>query len=298
MPLEAPSSMTIDPQYRSKLRRSLLFYPALSTERWDEGMCSGADMVVFDLEDGTLPSRRGEARNSIMPLYGNKRAATEPTRLLRINNPRCDDGLRDLLAVYDCSTPPDGLILPKIEHPEEVRWSADVLGSRHPDLELIVLIESPRGVRNATDIALATRGRDGPQVTCLFLGSADFSASIGSDLSWDALHYARSQIILAAREAGIDAMDGVWFDPHDDVWLADETERVAAMGFTGKASYDASQIPIIHRAFAPTEDQIDWAERVLAATQADKLGTARVDGKIVNESIARQARQLLARRHS
>lgn len=290
--------MSIDSEFHPKLRRSLLFYPALSTERWDEAMSSGADMVVFDLEDGTLPSRRGEARNKIMPLYGTKRSATEPTRLLRINNPRCDDGLRDLLAVYDSTTRPDGLILPKIEHPEEVRWSAEVLRPRLPDLELIVLIESPRGVRNATSIAAATRGRDGPQVTCLFLGTADFSASIGSDLGWDALHHARAQTILAAREAGIDAMDGVWFDPHDDAGLAEETRRVAAMGFTGKASYDASQIPVIHHVFAPTDDQIDWAERVLAAAQADALGTARVDGKMVNESIARRARQLLARRQA
>lgn len=290
--------MSVDAECHPKLRRSLLFYPAPSTERWDEAMSSGADMVVFDLEDGTLPARRDEARDRIMPLFGAPRSATDPSRLLRINNPRCSDGLRDLLAVYDSTTPPDGLILPKIEHPEEVRWSADVLGSRHPDLELIVLIESPRGVRNATDIALATRERDGPQVTCLFLGTADFSASIASDLSWDALYHARSQIILAAREAGIDAMDGVWFDPHDDVGLADETRRVAAMGFTGKASYDANQIPFIHRALAPTDNQIDWAERVLAVTQADTLGTARVDGKMVNESIARRARQLLARRRT
>ena len=278
-----------------KLRRSLLFYPALSTERWNEAMSSGADMIVFDLEDGTMPARRSEARDQVLNLYNSPRKSGDPVRLLRINNPRCDDGLRDLLAVHDCATPPDGLILPKIEHPEEVRWPADILASRHPDLELIVLIESPRGVRNAAEIALATHGRAGPQVTCLFLGTADFSASIESDLGWDALVHARSQVVLAAHEAGIDAMDGVWFDPHDHDGLSQEAERIAAMGFTGKASYDAEQIPFIHRAFAPTDEQIAWAQRVLEAADADTLGTARVDGKMVNESIARRARQLLKR---
>jgi citrate lyase beta subunit len=278
------------------LRRSVLFYPALSVDRWDEAMASGADMIVFDLEDGTVPARRAEARDVVLPLYAGARGTDQPLRLLRINNPRTVDGLRDLLAVVDCDNPPDGLILPKIEHAEEVRWVQDLFASRHPGMELIVLIESPRGVKNAMEIAGATQGRDGPQVTCLFLGTADFSASIGSDLGWDALAHARAETVLAAQEAGIDAMDGVWFDPSDEAGLIDEAGRIAAMGFTGKASYDQIQIPHIHAAFAPTADQVDWAERVLAAAAADPMGTARVDGKMVNESIARRARRILDRR--
>lgn len=278
------------------LRRSVLFYPALSTERWDEAMNSGADMIVFDLEDGTVPARRAEARPKILAMYGGARRAGQPLRLLRVNNPRTEDGIRDLIAVLDCADGPDGLILPKIEHAEEVRWVADLLRPKHPDMELIVLIESPRGVKNAMEIACSTQGIDGPQITCLFLGTADFSASIGSDLGWDALAHARAETVLAAQEAGIDAMDGVWFDPSDEPGLIDEAGRIAAMGFTGKASYDQVQIGNIHAAFTPTLDQLDWAERVLAAAADDPLGTARVDGKMVNESIARRARRILDRR--
>ncbi|MEQ8227942.1 MAG: CoA ester lyase [Rhodospirillales bacterium] len=278
------------------LRRSVLFYPALSTERWDEAMASGADMIVFDLEDGTVPARREEARGVVLPLYAGNRAEGQPLRLLRTNNPRTVDGIRDLLAVVDCADGPDGLILPKIEHAEEVRWVQDLLAPSHPDMELIVLIESPRGVKNAMEIACSTQGRAGPQITCLFLGTADFSASIGSDLGWDALAHARAETVLAAQEAGIDAMDGVWFDPSDEPGLIDEAGRIAAMGFTGKASYDQIQIDNIHAAFMPSAEQIDWAERVLAAAAADSMGTARVDGKMVNESIARRARRILDRR--
>ncbi|MEQ9362233.1 MAG: aldolase/citrate lyase family protein, partial [Rhodospirillales bacterium] len=239
---------------------------------------------------------RAEARIAVLPLYAGPRKAGQPLRLLRVNNPRTEDGLRDLLAVADCGDPPDGLILPKIEHAEEVRWVADVLRPRHPGLELVVLIESPRGIKNAMDIACSTAGRDGPQVTCLFLGTADFSAAIGSDLGWDALAHARAETVLAAQEAGIDAMDGVWFDPSDEAGLIDEAARIASMGFTGKASYDQVQIANIHEAFTPTPVQVGWAERVLAAAAADPLGTARVDGKMVNESIARRARRILDRR--
>jgi len=91
-------------------------------------------------------------------------------------------------------------------------------------------------------------------------------------------------------------MDGVWFDPSDETGLIDEAARIASMGFTGKASYDQVQIPHIHAAFTPPPPQVDWAERVLAATAADPLGTARVDGKMVNESIARRARRIHDRR--
>jgi citrate lyase subunit beta/citryl-CoA lyase/(S)-citramalyl-CoA lyase len=160
-------------------------------------------------------------------------------------------------------------------------------------LELVILIETPRGLRNATEIACATRGRDGPQVSCLFLGTADYSAEIGSDLSWDALAHARSVIVNAAREAGIDAMDGVFFDPTDEDGLRDEARRIAAMGFTGKASYDAVQIPIIHDVLAPAADRVDWARRVMEVAASDALGTARLDGRMVNESIVRTARRIL-----
>lgn len=255
-------------------------------------------MVVFDLEDGTVPTRRAEARTALLPCYARPRNAAGTLRLLRVNHLHTEDGVRDLLAVLESAAPPDGLILPKIEHDEEVQAVANLLAPRHPSLELIVLIESPRGVRNAVRIANATRGRPGPQVTCLFLGTADFSAAIGSDLGREALAHARAQVVLAAREAGIDAMDGVWFDPADTAGLIDEAQRAAGMGFTGKASYDAAQLAHIHAAFAPTDEEAAWAARVLAASAADPLGTARVDGKMVNESIARRARGVLARRQA
>lgn len=270
---------------RMRLRRSVLFFPALATERWAEALAAGADMVVFDLEDGTPPARRAEARAALLPCYARPRDAAGPVRLLRVNHPHAEDGVRDLLAVLECAAPPDGLILPKIEHDEEVRAVATLLAPRHPALELVVLIESPRGVRNAARIAAATRGRPGPQVTCLFLGTADFSASIGSDLGWEALAHARAQVVLAAREAGVDAMDGVWFDAADTEGLRVEARRAAAMGFTGKACYDAAQLPVIHAAFAPTDEEAEWAARVLADRNA-------------NEAIARRARGVLARRQA
>jgi citrate lyase beta subunit len=270
------------------LRRSLIMVSALRPDDFRRAAEAGADMVCADLEDGTLPARRIEARGSVFDIFA---APARPglQRLLRINSPRSSDGLRDILAVIETETPPDGLILPKVADPEEVRIVAELLRSRHPNVGLIALIESPEGLRKVDAIATAA-----PELKALFFGSADYSAEIGSDRSWDALAYARGRIVNAAKEAGIDAIDGAWFDPHDADGFLDETRRIAAMGFTGKVSYELAHIPHIHAALAPSAVEIDDARRIVATAEDDKVGIARLDGRMVNESIVRSARRILA----
>jgi len=269
-------------------RRSLMLFSALQPERWEVGLAAGPDILAFDLEDGTAPDRKAAARAGIGPVF-----ARDPGRamlkFLRINNPRTPDGLRDLLALLDWRTPPDGLLVPKVESPEEVRWVAGIACAAHPDIELILIIESPRGLENVSAIATAA-----PQVAGLLLGADDLSGDLGSDRGWDALAYARGRVVAAAAEAGVEAMDGAFYDPEDEAGLIAEVERVAAMGFTGKASYHAGQIPHIHAGFTPSADAISQARRVLAAAVGDKVGNTRLDGKLVNAAIVKAARRLLA----
>jgi citrate lyase beta subunit len=197
--------------------------------------------------------------------------------------------LRDILAVIETKAPPDGLILPKVADPEEVRIVAELLRPHHRNIDLIALIESPEGLRKVDDIAKTV-----PELKALFFGSADYSAEIGSDRGWDALAYARARIVNAAKEASLDAIDGAWFDPHDDAGFLGETRRIAAMGFTGKVSYELAHIPHIHAALAPSTTEIEDARRVLAAAENDTVGITRLDGRMVNESIVRSARRILA----
>ena len=273
--------------HRKRNRRSVIFYSAVQPERWDEAMASGADMVCFDMEDGTAPDRKEEARQVCLPLYARK-VDRPVVRLVRMNIPRSDDGVRDMLALLALDDPPDGVVIPKVSSPDEVRWVAGILTPRHPDLEFVVLIETQEGLDNACAIAKAA-----PQVSCLFLGYADFSGEIGSDMSLEALHHARSRIVIAASEAGIDSMDGPFFDPEDTDGLVRETRIVAAMGFTGKSSYDAGQIPHIHGVLTPTPAQIDHARRVMAAVAESPTGGARVDGRSVNKANLKTARRIL-----
>ena len=244
-------------------------------------------MFYLDMEDSTVAERKQEAREVCLPLF------TRPTerpviRTLLMNIPRCDEGVRDILAIADFSAAPDGLVIPKVESAEEVQWVAGILSPLHPKMELIVLIETQKGLENARSIA-----KSAPQISTLFLGYADFSGELGSDMSREALHHLRSRIVFAASEAEIDVMDGPFFEPDDIAGLIEETETVAAMGFTGKASYDAQQIPHIHSVFTPDADAIDYARRVKSAVKTSQTGAARVDGKSVNKANVKSADKTL-----
>jgi (S)-citramalyl-CoA lyase len=270
------------------LRRSLIMVSALRPDDFERAADSGADMVCADLEDGTIPGRKAEARDAVFDIFAaRKRPGLQ--RLLRTNSLRTAAGLRDILAVIETVSPPDGLILPKVTNAEEVRIAAEIVRQRHPGIYLIALIESPEGLRNVDAIAMAA-----PELEALFFGSADYSAELGCDRSWDSLAYARARIVNAAKEAGIDAIDGAWFDPHDDAGFLDETRRVAAMGFTGKVSYELAHVPHIHAAMAPSPAEVDDARRIMAAAESDTVGITRLDGRMVNESIVRSARRILA----
>lgn len=267
-------------------RRSAMVFPALFPERFDDAVAAGTDIAVFDLEDGTRPDRKAEARAGIVSLY----ARAAPFRkYLRVNHPHSVDGLRDLAALLDWPAPPDGLLLPKIESPDEVRQVAETVCAVHPALELVPIVETPRGLENVYDIANAA-----PQVVMLLLGSDDLSGATGSDRSREALAYARGRVAAAAGDAGVEAMDGAFYDPDDEAGLIQELRCVAAMGFTGKASYHPGQIPHIHAAFTPDPEAVADARRIIAAFETDSVGSMRLDGRMVNAAIVKRARRLLA----
>jgi (S)-citramalyl-CoA lyase len=276
-------------------RRSLLMYSALAIERWDEVVKLGADMVCFDLEDGTVAARKDEARELCMSYFechqarkANRDAAA--LSLLRINSPHTVAGLKDIVAIAQMSQPPDGIIIPKASTAHDVRLVANVLSESAHRIEIIPLIETQAGVRNCRAIAAAS-----PAVCALFLGSVDLSGELGSDMSWDALYRARSRLVDAASEYDLDCIDGPWLALDDTQGLSVELARVAAMGFTGKASYDPIQIAAIHGAFTPSPQAIDTAQRIIDAVAQSSSGGARVDGQSVNKANAKGAARLIAR---
>lgn len=273
--------------HKSRNRRSIIFYSALEPGHWENGVTSGADMFCLDMEDSTSANRKDEARKVCLPLF-EQNVDRPVVRLVRINSPHSDDGIRDILAISQLKAPPDGVVIPKVTSANEVQWVSGILAHHHPDLELVILIENQKGLENARAIAKAA-----PQISTLFLGYADFSGEIGSDFTLNSLHHMRSRIVMAASEAGIDAMDGPFFDPTDVEGLIAETKTIAGMGFTGKASYDAVQISHIHDVFTPSGREIDHAQRIVDAISASPTGQTRVDGISVNRANLKTANRIL-----
>ena len=114
-------------------------------------------------------------------------------------------------------------------------------------------------------------------------------------MSWDALLYTRSQVVLAAAEAGIECLDTVYIDIGDEAGLREESKKARSIGFTGKAAIHPSQVVPINDAFSPTEEEVAFAQKVVDATADDFSGAVQVDGKMIDEPVIIAARRTLAR---
>ena len=171
-------------------RRSMLFVPATRPDRFSKAIATGTDIVILDWEDAVAPNLKTEARNAVGTFFG------DPTdrpvlKYLRMNSPRLQDGLRDLEALFAMEHLPDGVMIPKVESPEEVFWMADVLKPYRADIELFPVVENAKGVRALAEIALAS-----DSTTILGFGAVDLVAETGSDLSWDALPVSYTHLTL------------------------------------------------------------------------------------------------------
>ncbi|MGB0553757.1 MAG: HpcH/HpaI aldolase/citrate lyase family protein [Alphaproteobacteria bacterium] len=270
-------------------RRSMLFVPALRPDRFSKAIATGADIVIVDWEDAVVPDRKAEARELTGTFFG------DPTdrpvlRYLRINSPRLSDGLRDLEALFEMEHLPDGIMIPKVESPEEVRWMTEILQPYRQDIELFPTVETAKGVRAVAEVALASDA-----TTILGFGAVDLVAETGSDLSWDSLLYTRSQVVLAATEARIEALDTVWIEIDDQAGLEDESRRARALGFTGKAAIHPSQVAPINAAFSPSDAEVDLARRIVEAAEGNFSGALQIDGKMIDEPVIIAARRTMAR---
>jgi citrate lyase subunit beta/citryl-CoA lyase len=152
---------------------------------------------------------------------------------------------------------------------------------------VIPLIETARGVAGLPDL-LAT-----PGVAIAAIGTLDLAVDLGCEPSWEALLLARSTLVLQSRLAGLPApLDGVTAATDDEALAEAETRRAAALGFGGKLAIHPRQVAPIRRGLRPTEAQIAWAERIVAAETG---GAVRVDGAMADRPVLEQARRILSR---
>jgi citrate lyase subunit beta/citryl-CoA lyase len=256
---------------------ALLFCPADRPERYAKAALA-ADLVILDLEDGVGPADKAAARRAL--------AATpiDPARtIVRVNPSGTQDHGLDLAAL--AATPYDLVMLAKTE-------SADQVAALAPR-RVVALCETPAGVLAAGSIAAAGG------VAALMWGAEDLVAALGGRSSRtldgryrDVARHARSEILLAAGSHGVSAIDAVHLEIGDLEGLREEAADAAASGFAGTACIHPSQVDVIRQAFRPTDDEVAWARRVLAAA-ADARGVFSFEGRMVDAPVLRHAEHVL-----
>ena len=270
-----------------RLRRSLLFVPAVRPDRYPKALATGTDAVCLDLEDGVGLSAKDEARAAALALFA-ERAPTRAEVSLRINDPKNDLGQRDLEALLRADLRPDALMLPKVSGPDDIRAVDAILGAAGSTFPLIVQIETAQGVAAAIEIGTASTN-----VSALFFGAIDLSADIGCAVEWDALVYARSRVVLAAAVAGVTALDSPFMDVPALDALREESRRTRRLGFVGKAAIHPTQVSVIQEAFSPTAEEIAWARKVVAAYEGNAGGVLLVEGQLIERPVVRAAQRTL-----
>ncbi len=282
------------------LRRSFLFVPGSEERKMLKAPGLGADAVILDLEDGVAASRKAEARGQILAfLQAQDGKATE--WLIRLNGVDTPHFEADLAAGVRAG--PDALVIPKVDSPEILRRvDAHVAEAEHASarvpgsLMLFVQIESARGILNAYAIATTT-----PRLLGLMLGHVDLSADLGiraGRAGEGIVSHARCQLVLAARAAGVDAVDTIHLNIQDQDGLRAEAAQAAALGFSGKLAIHPAQLPIIHEAFTPSAERVQQAERVLEAwraAEAEGRGVCTLDGDLIERPVAEGERRILER---
>ncbi|SEO12746.1 citrate lyase subunit beta / citryl-CoA lyase [Halorientalis persicus] len=274
-------------------RRSVLFSPGDQPELVRKAPDSGADAVVFDLEDAVVPDRKPAAREAIHEVLTDPAFDPDCSVWVRVNPPGTVAEADVATALADSSAV-DAVMVPKVGDATGLERIVDLLDEHGVDAPVIALIESAAGVLHAEEIATADR------VDAVAIGAEDLAADIGAtrtEEGFEVLH-AREQVVLAAAAAGIDALDTIHVDVDDTEGLASAAETTVQLGFDGKMAIHPAQVPVINDAFTPSEDRIDWAERVLAAkaeADAEGRGVFRVDDEMIDAPLIAQAQQVLDR---
>ena len=276
--------------------RSLLFAPASRPDVLAKLPRNNPDGVVVDLEDAVPADAKVAARPHANRM-GAELAAANPTLAVyvRVNAIPTEWFATDI--AEGCTPALAGIVVPKIETSEEVGLVERALrdaGLEH--LHIVAGVETARGVD-------AVREFLHPPVAACYFGAEDFIADMGgvrTESSTEVL-YARSRVALAARIAGVLALDQVVSRfGDDDAFLADAAVG-RSIGYTGKLCIHPAQVPLAHRAFSSSPEEIERAERLLAAYDAATArGEAAIafEGQMIDEPLARHARAVLAARET
>ena len=273
-------------------RRSVLYMPGSNARALEKGRSLAADALILDLEDAVAPDAKDEARRQVLAAlaeggYGKREI------VVRVNGMDTDWGQADLEAV--AASGADAVLLPKVESAKMIEVAEKVLedGGAPPEQSIMCMMETPRGILAAEEIAAAS-----DKVSCLVMGTSDLVKDLQAAHTRDRLPVLTSLglCILAARANGIAIVDGVHLDLQDDEGFEAACRQGLELGFDGKTLIHPKTIDKANEIFAPSEEEIEQAERIIEAhkeaTAAGK-GVVLLDGKLIENLHVENAQRLV-----
>jgi citrate lyase subunit beta / citryl-CoA lyase len=278
-------------------RRSCLSVPGSSERMLAKAGSLPADEIVIDLEDSVTAAAKAEARDLVCRVLAEGRlgGGLLAVRVNAIDSAWWRD---DVAALADrAGSAVDSLVVPKVERAEDVLEVERALERHGASMGIQALVETAVGLMRLSEIATAS-----PRLGSLILGYADLAASLGRadpEAAPERWLYAQDALLVAARAAGIEAIDGPYLALADEPGLRGWAEHVRDLGYDGKWAIHPSQLATINDTFTPGRDEVQRAKAILAALSraesAGEGGAAQLDGKMIDEASRKQAEQVVAR---
>lgn len=293
-----------------RARRSCLSVPGSSPKMLSKAPALPADMVFMDLEDSVAPLAKEEARGNVVDALKNN-DWNGKTVVVRINSIDTQWAADDLTTVVEGAAEHiDCIMVPKVQYAHEVMFVDHMLRMIETTMDLDkrigleIQIETATGLKNVYDIAHAS-----DRAETLIFGPADMSASLGlptvtaglpmPGYPGDHWHWVLETILVAARDAGLQAIDGPYLLIKDLDGFRDMAMRARALGYDGKWALHPGQIDVLNEVFTPTQDEYDKAEALLEAyreaTDVDRRGAVMFGNEMIDEASRKMAIQFAER---
>ena len=291
-----------------RLRRSQLAVPGVSEKMLTKAAASAADHVFCDLEDAVAPSAKAGARDTIADALNNLDWGNT-VRCVRVNDVGTEWCFEDIITVVEkAGKNLDTIMLPKPMNASDVQFADKLLSQLEMKLGLErrigleVLIEEVEAMQNVAEIANSCE-----RLECMIFGMGDYAASQGlmvknigrtDGYPGDIFHYPRYHMTIAARAAGIDAVDGPFADFRNEEAYREECKRALTLGMVGKWAIHPSQIDPALDIFSPSQKDVDFAREIIDVYEkaaAEGLGSVGHKGVMVDAASARLFRNTVDR---
>lgn len=258
-----------------------MFTPGTKEKYFDSGEKNKADVTILDLEDSVSQENKNIARENVVRYLESKKSTQRIA--IRVNSLDTKEGINDLKALIESKMEPDFIVIPKCNSAEILKNVTGAFKNENKKTVAIPMIETMKSI----DMLLELKKDEVPYA---LFGSADLSDELNIVNDWENLNYIRNKIIDFSSRNGIEMIDTPYFNVKDLDGVEEETIKVKNMGFRGKLVIYPAQVERINKVFNITEEQIEWANKVL---EINKAGVGTLDGQMIDEAIAKRARAIL-----